>query len=174
VSRGDYSRIPPDLPGEYYIPAGGYGELGVRGAGEMLNYAKNLSYTHIVCASGTGTMLAGLTLAAPEKKVIGIAVLKHKDLGKEAGALINRDELEMIYDYHFGGYAKENDELISFMNEFFLETGIPTDFVYTGKLMYAVRQLIQKQFFPPGSKILTIHSGGLQGNKSLKKGRLVF
>lgn len=174
IKREDFGNMPELKPGEYYIPAGGYGEPGVTGAGEMLAYAEDHHYSHIVCASGTGTMLAGLTLAAPGKRVLGISVLKHKDLGREAGKLIGKKELEMIHDYHFGGYAKKNDELLAFMNEFYRNTGIPTDFVYTGKLMYAVKQLIQRQFFPPGSRILTIHSGGLQGNKSLKKGELVY
>jgi 1-aminocyclopropane-1-carboxylate deaminase len=174
VSREDFGNKPELKSGEYYVPAGGYGMPGAKGAGEMLAFAEDRHYSHVICASGTGTMLAGLTLAAPGKRVLGIAVLKHNDLGREAGKLIGEKELEMIHDYHFGGYAKKTDELLAFMNEFYRTTGIPTDFVYTGKLMYAVKQLIQKQFFPPGSRILTIHSGGLQGNKSLKKGELVY
>jgi 1-aminocyclopropane-1-carboxylate deaminase len=174
VSRGDYMKPISLPPGEYYIPAGGFGQLGTKGAGEMLDYAKDRHYSHIICASGTGTMLAGLTLAAPTKRVLGIAVLKHKDLSREAGKLLGKNELEMINDYHLGGYAKKTGDLLDFMNEFHRRTRIPTDFVYTGKLMYAIKQLIQKQFFPPGSKLLAIHSGGLQGNNSLKKGALVF
>jgi 1-aminocyclopropane-1-carboxylate deaminase/D-cysteine desulfhydrase-like pyridoxal-dependent ACC family enzyme len=60
------------------------------------------------------------------------------------------------------------------MNNFFLSTGLPTDFVYTGKLFYAILDMLQKDFFPPGSKILVIHSGGLQGNQSLPAGMLAF
>jgi 1-aminocyclopropane-1-carboxylate deaminase/D-cysteine desulfhydrase-like pyridoxal-dependent ACC family enzyme len=83
-------------------------------------------------------------------------------------------EINIIHDYHFGGYAKQSPELLLFMNEFYKTTGIPTDFVYTGKLMYAIHDLIQKNFFPPGSEILLIHSGGLQGNKSLPERTLMF
>jgi 1-aminocyclopropane-1-carboxylate deaminase len=174
VGRTDPIKPPVPEAGLYYIPAGGYGEPGAKGAGEMIHYAEGLPYTHILCASGTGTMLAGLTQAAPSTHVLGVAVLKHSLLGAEAGQLTGKPALEMIHDYHFGGYAKKNQELIDFMNEFYSATGIPTDFVYTGKLMYAIRQLIQKQFFPPQSRILAIHSGGLQGNKSLKKGQLLY
>jgi 1-aminocyclopropane-1-carboxylate deaminase/D-cysteine desulfhydrase-like pyridoxal-dependent ACC family enzyme len=78
------------------------------------------------------------------------------------------------FDFHFGGYAKKNEELISFMNEFYRVHSIPTDFVYTGKLMFAIRKLLESGYFPAGSRILSIHSGGLQGNKSLKKGTLVY
>ena len=58
----------------------------------------------------------------------------------------------IIHDYHFGGYAKKSTELFLFMNEFYKTTGIPTDFVYTGKLMFAIHDLVQKNFFPPGSE----------------------
>ena len=78
------------------------------------------------------------------------------------------------HDYHFGGYAKMQPDLIQFMNDFFAKTGIPTDFVYTGKLFYAVDKLAAKGYFPVGSNIVVIHSGGLQGNVSLKKGTLIF
>jgi 1-aminocyclopropane-1-carboxylate deaminase/D-cysteine desulfhydrase-like pyridoxal-dependent ACC family enzyme len=80
----------------------------------------------------------------------------------------------MFLNYHLGGYAKYDQTLIDFMNEFFRLTNIPTDFVYTGKLVFALFDLIKKDHFPPSSKILMIHSGGLQGNDSLQKGSLIF
>lgn len=174
VSRTEFTSQHDTRPGEYLIPAGGFGELGAKGAAGMLDYVDLRNYTHIFCATGTGTMLAGLTLGAPTKKVIGIAVLKHPTIGQETARLIDRENLDVIHDFHMGGYAKKTPDLIPFMNDFYLNTGIPTDFVYTAKLMYAIRQLIQNQYFPSGSRILAIHSGGLQGNKSLKNGELVF
>ena len=81
---------------------------------------------------------------------------------------------EINHQYHFGGYAKHNKTLIGFMNDWFSETGIPSDFVYTGKLFYALDDLIRKGFFLDGSQILAVHSGGLQGNRSLGKGTLIF
>ena len=79
-----------------------------------------------------------------------------------------------FYEYHFGGYAKYDAALIDFMNDFSGKRHIPTDFVYTGKLAYAIFDLIKNDHFPPASKILMIHSGGLQGNASLQKGSLIF
>jgi 1-aminocyclopropane-1-carboxylate deaminase len=79
-----------------------------------------------------------------------------------------------MHDYHFGGYAKHTKELIHFMNDWYRQTGVPSDFVYTGKLFFAVYQLLQQNYFAPGSTILVIHSGGLQGNRSLPKGTLIF
>lgn len=174
VSRSDYPSSADRYPGQYFIPAGGYGELGARGAGDMLQHARIETYTHILCAVGTGTMLAGLALTAGTQQVIGIPVLKHGQIGSEVAALAHRNNIALLHQFHHGGYAKTSSELLSFMNRFYEATGIPTDFVYTGKLMYAIAQLIQDQYFPPGSRILTIHSGGIQGNKSLKKGALAF
>jgi 1-aminocyclopropane-1-carboxylate deaminase/D-cysteine desulfhydrase-like pyridoxal-dependent ACC family enzyme len=79
-----------------------------------------------------------------------------------------------VADYHFGGYAKKTDELMSFMNSFYIENNIPLDFVYTAKMMFGVNDLVQKNYFPPGSNILCIHTGGLQGNQSLPEGTLIF
>ncbi len=81
---------------------------------------------------------------------------------------------KLICDYHFGGYAKFNAVLLDFMNDLFSSTGIPTDIVYTGKLAYAIFDMIKNNHFYPASKILIIHSGGLQGNASLQKGSLIF
>ena len=83
-------------------------------------------------------------------------------------------DIQLLYDYHFGGYAKNNAELFTFMNELYRQTGIPTDFVYTGKLFFAALDLVKKNHFPKDSKLLIIHSGGLQGNGSLVPGTLVF
>jgi 1-aminocyclopropane-1-carboxylate deaminase len=80
----------------------------------------------------------------------------------------------VLHGYHFGGYARHPPELIDFMNEFYRETTIPSDIVYTGRLFYALRDSIRRNFFPVSSRILVIHSGGLQGNGSLKPGTLEF
>jgi len=158
-----------EFPGHYMIPGGGAGKEGEKGAAEIFNYANGQNYTHIVCAVGTGTMFNGIKQAVSSPQtILGIVVLKGwKEEDKPANA-------EFILDYHFGGYAKHNAALIDFMNEFFTFTNIPTDFVYTGKLAYAIFDLIKKDQFPPGSEILMIHSGGLQGNASLQKGSLIF
>lgn len=168
-----------DYPDHYIIPEGGQSMLGVKGAAEILQTAPQ-HYTHILCAVGTGTTLAGLAQAAlPHQHVIGIAVLKVSDpldntLTTFTGAHAPLGQWEILFDYHFGGYAKKDQELIRFMNEFYLTESIPTDFVYTGKLLYAGYDLARKRYFPPGSTLLIIHSGGLQGNRSLPPGVLDF
>ncbi len=163
----------------YSINEGGAGELGKIGAEKILQYCNPTFYTHIIAAAGTGTTLAGLVASAlPAQKVVGISVFKNNvSLETEIRNLLPEflhHKLFLLHDYHFGGYAKKTVELIAFMNNWYMHTAIPTDFVFTGKLFYAVNDLIKKNYFPHGSYILVIHSGGLQGNLSLPGGMLFF
>ncbi len=186
ISREEYKQktVPSEYAGiikdAYLINEGGYGQIGAAGAATIGDYYEQEDYTHICCAVGTGTMMAGLIKAAPaQQTVVGISVLKNNvDIQKETGALLTEDEkkkkFSFIHDYHFGGYAKYTPGLIDFMNKFYTGNFIATDFVYTAKLMYGICDLIAKDFFPAGSRLLVIHSGGLQGNQSLKKGMLIF
>ena len=182
ICRDDYrqKKIPPTLqnPGYYFINEGGYGIKGAEGAAILLDHCDKKNYTHICCAAGSGTMMAGLIKGTlPIQQVIGISVLKNNmSLEKEVGSLLDDDQksFHIVHNYHFGGYAKHTKELIDFMNDWYRQTNIPSDFVYTGKLFYAVADLVKNNFFPAGSKLLLIHSGGLQGNASLIKGTLIF
>ena len=80
----------------------------------------------------------------------------------------------MLHDYHLGGYAKTTQFQFEFMNQLWQTEKIPTDIVYTSKLFMAVKQLINTNYFSPTAKVLVIHSGGLQGNRSLTAGTLLF
>lgn len=172
---------PPELQQEenFIIPQGGYGSPGVIGAAMIAGHIDpSRGYTHILCATGTGTMLAGLALSSrPQQIVTGISVMKNNfQLEEETRNLLpgGKNNFQLLHEYHSGGYAKYTPGLISFMNDFYRVTGIPTDIVYTGKLCYAAADLVQKKYFPEGSRLLLIHSGGLSGNASLKKGTLIF
>lgn len=163
----------------YIINEGGYGVKGRQGAESILDYCPRGRYTHIIAACGTGTTLAGLVAAAAlEQAVIGIPVLKnYTAMEAEINDLLPvelHSGYTLIHDYHFGGYAKHPPPLIDFMNRWYGQTGIPSDFVYTGKLFCAVDDLVHKGYFPSSSRILAVHSGGLQGNDSLPKGTLIF
>ncbi|HEY1019706.1 MAG TPA: pyridoxal-phosphate dependent enzyme [Sediminibacterium sp.] len=166
-------------PGVYWVREGGYGPLGAKGAGDILSSANTQTYTHIICAVGTGTMLAGLVQSAGiEQQLIGISVLKnHLGLEQEVKSLLNNSQqapFTILHNYHFGGYAKHPAELIRFMCETWEAEQLPTDIVYTSKLLYAVKELVSNQYFPAGSRLLVIHSGGIQGNNSLPPGLLPF
>lgn len=187
ISRMDYKSkiIPTEILQQYgeediyIINEGGYGKKGVEGAKDILQQIGSSSYTYIIDSVGTGTTIAGLIEGSEKNQtVIGISSLKNNySLQQEIENLVseqNKKRLLLIHDYHFGGYAKYSKQLIDFMNEWYQQTSIPSDFVYTGKLFFAVQDLVQKTYFPQGSKLLIIHSGGLQGNQSLPKGTLIF
>jgi len=186
ISREDYrNKIIPqqvfedfDTDEIYFINEGGYGEKGVAGAKEIFKLTDTSKYTHIIAAAGTGTTLAGLVESSqPHQKIIGISVLKNNfSLENEIKNLLseeNKSRFTLVHDYHFGGYAKYTIELIQFMNDWYHETAIPSDFVYTGKLFFAVNA-IMKNYFASENKLLIILSGGLQGNRSLANGTLIF
>jgi 1-aminocyclopropane-1-carboxylate deaminase len=185
IGRDEYRRKEEIIqekndPEIYWIMEGGYGILGAKGASDILQIADTDQYTHILCAVGTGTMMAGLVkTATPRQQVIGISVMKNNPgLLEKVSSLLNSDENEkrfsILHDYHFGGYAKHPPELIEFMKETWLAEQLPTDIVYTSKLLYAVKELVAGNYFPPGSRVLLVHSGGLQGNASLPPGTLSF
>jgi 1-aminocyclopropane-1-carboxylate deaminase len=187
LSREDYKRkmVPPEVylsfnKNEIYeINEGGYGRKGAEGAGDILRLFDTIAYTHIMAAVGTGTTLAGLVQASGDSQnILGISVLKNNfSLQQEIEHLLPKERhyrFSLLHEYHFGGYAKYSPQLLEFMNDWFRQTGIPSDFVYTGKLFFAVHDLLQKRYFPDKSKILVVHSGGLQGNLSLPKGTLIF
>ena len=161
------------------VPEGGFGVKGREGAKDILLQNPTAGYTHIITAVGTGTTLSGLVVAADAtQRVIGIPVLKNNGSVDTAIRQLLPPEkspaFELQWGYDFGGYARNTPELLRFMNEFYSRTSIPTDFVYTAKTLYAVFDLLKKGFFNRASKILFIHTGGLQGNRSLAKGTLIF
>jgi len=161
----------------YFIDEGGYGEVGAKGAATILNeHCKH--YTTIIAAVGTGTMLAGLINAAEaHQDIIGIPVLKNENTIEDEikALLINKAaSFSLLHNFHQGGYAKTNPALIAFMNQLWETEKIPSDIVYTGKLLFAVDSLLKENYFKEGSKILVIHSGGLQGNRSLPLGTLLY
>lgn len=178
ISRRDYKKkkFQTDRSNNYIIPQGGYGSLGAAGIA-TLQYEKQ-KFNWVCCSVGSGTMMAGIIKSKNKTAdIFGVSVLKNNyDLEQDVFRLLDdkSEPININHDYHFGGYAKYSDELIRFMNNFHQQTGIPTDFVYTAKLFYAINDLIGKEYFKKGSRILIIHCGGLQGNLSLPKGTLIF
>lgn len=162
----------------FFVDEGGRGVPGIRGAEEILQLAGKTEYTHIICAVGTGTMITGIINAATERQwVIGIPVLKLGQKNTVSDYILANTKSQnfvLEYDFHFGGYAKSSKELLHFINLFYFEQNIPLDFVYTGKLFFAVMKLAGSGYFPKASRILVVHSGGLQGNRSLPAGKLAF
>jgi 1-aminocyclopropane-1-carboxylate deaminase/D-cysteine desulfhydrase-like pyridoxal-dependent ACC family enzyme len=165
----------------YWVNEGGYGITGAKGAAEILSFATNKdSYSHILCAVGTGTMMAGIIRSSSlHQQIIGISAMKGNfALHERVNNLLDENSksktYKIMHDYHFGGYAKHPPELLHFMNETWSEHHLPTDMVYTAKTFYATRDMIVHNTIPKGSNVLLIHSGGLQGNRSLPDNTLLF
>ncbi len=179
LSREEYKNkeaIKETFSNVYWINEGGYGKLGAKGMEEIKPYIPDFkTYTHLICAVGTGTTLAGLVkMALPNQAVIGISILKNNfSIEKEVADLLSFEDKQKHYtiqhDYHFGGYAKYKPALIDFINETWQQHHLPLDFVYTAKAFFGLQDMIMnKQTIAAGSRVLFIHTGGLQGNLSLK------
>jgi 1-aminocyclopropane-1-carboxylate deaminase len=147
----------------YLVPEGGTNNLAVKGCEEILTEF-DAHFDFVCSAVGTGGTISGLINSAlPHQKVLGFPALKGDFLQNEIHKFVNNKNWELITDYHFGGYGKVTTEFIEWMNWFYAQTGIPLDPIYTGKMVFGVMDLIQRNYFPPKSKILMIHTGGLQG-----------
>ena len=177
VSRSDYRLLRQykgchDLPGlkpqQYWLPEGGAQTLALKGVAELVEEIDVL-YDILCAPCGTGATLAGIIDAVPDPvSVIGFAALKNAEfLQTDVESLLPRpcSNWQINQDYHFGGFAKTNAELMTFIADFEFKTGIPLEPVYTGKMMYALYDLIAKQTFKPGQRIIAVHTGGLQGKR---------
>ncbi|WP_303319114.1 pyridoxal-phosphate dependent enzyme [Flavivirga abyssicola] len=153
----------------YLIPEGGTNALAVKGCEEILTETDK-AFDYICCAVGTGGTISGLINCSKlSQQVLGFPALKGDFLQQDISKFVTKTNWDLITDYHFGGYAKINDELVAFINTFKELNKIPLDPVYTGKMMFGVFDLINKGYFKKGSKILAIHTGGLQGIKGMNR-----
>ncbi len=177
VSRSDYRLLRqyknhhdlPDLKsGQYWLPEGGAQPLALKGLAELVAEIA-IPYDTLCVPCGTGTTLAGIVDAAPEQvPVLGFAALKNAGfLTAEVEAMLShpRNNWQINLDYHFGGFAKNTAELSAFIEDFELKTTLPLEPVYTGKMIYAIYDLIKKHYFKPGQRIIAVHTGGLQGKR---------
>ena len=153
----------------HHLPEGGTNQLATRGTGEIIKELKAQlpqPISHICVSCGTGGTIAGIINESDtQTKVLGFPALKGDFFKKEIDDLLEapKENWSLILDYHFGGYAKWDKQLIQFINDFRYNHSISLDPIYTGKMMYGIFDLIEKDFFKPGSNITIIHTGGLQG-----------
>lgn len=179
VSRTEYrnlrnyknSDIFPDIEkGEYWLPEGGATDLALKGVAEIVSEI-NMPFDDICVPCGTGTTLAGVIASTSINRMVhGFSALKGASfLTKDVKNLLRNKQIKANWriqlDYHFGGFAKRNDELLLFMQDFVKQQDIELEPVYTGKMFYGLYDLIQQDYFEPGRKIIAIHTGGLQGNR---------
>lgn len=176
VSRSDYREKDTStfyerlksLFGDFYLlPEGGTNALAVKGCEEILTEV-DTEFDFVCSCVGTGGTVAGLINSAkPHQTVLGFPALKGDFLKQDILKFARNENWEFIPDYHFGGYAKVDERLIDFINTFKKETQIPLDPIYTGKMLFSILDKVKQGFFKPGTSILAIHSGGLQGIKGM-------
>lgn len=179
VNRADYRRkneaeyldeLKEKFPNSFIIPEGGTNSLAIQGTAEILEEGDG-KFSDIILSIGTGGTFCGILKSLQSnQKSLGISSLKGSFIHKEISELLERNQIQVNgtwqinTEYHFGGYAKYNQVLIDFIWEFYEAFGIVLDPIYTGKMMFGVWDLIKEDYFPRGSKLLAIHTGGLQGN----------
>ncbi len=174
VSRTDYrlknkpnfsNKLHNEFGCFYELPEGGTNLLAIKGCEEILK-PKDTDFDYICVAVGTGGTIAGIINSSKQNQnVLGFSALKGSFLKNDISVLCKqKNNWKLISDYHFGGYAKVSKDFIIFINKFKNETNIALDAVYTGKMMYGLADMIRKEYFNSGSKLLVIHTGGLQGN----------
>ncbi|MDB5136578.1 MAG: pyridoxal-phosphate dependent enzyme [Mucilaginibacter sp.] len=157
----------------FFIDEGGASALAAQGCSELIDELTE-NYDHIFCACGTGTTAAGIITGITQHGLTtqfhGIPVLKNGEfLKNDINNFLNEPaDYHLHTEYHFGGYGKATDELIHFIKQFVANTGMLIEPVYTGKMLYALYDLIAKNHFKPGSRILAIHTGGIWGLLGMK------
>lgn len=177
VSRSDYRRkkeadfiekLKREFGNFYLVPEGGTNQLAVKGCEEILQKEDEI-YDFICVASGTGGTISGIiNTAYPKQMVLGFPALKGDFLDAEIQQYITKKtNYKWINTFHFGGFAKINEELIRFINAFYVKYKIPLDPIYTAKMFYGIEELIKTNYFKKDTKILAIHTGGLQGIEAM-------
>ncbi|MGO4921351.1 1-aminocyclopropane-1-carboxylate deaminase/D-cysteine desulfhydrase [Maribacter spongiicola] len=185
ISRSDYREkeslefietLRNEFGAFYLVPEGGTNSLAIKGCEEIITEV-DVEFDVICSSVGTGGTVSGLINASfSHQNVLGFSALKGDFLKDEIEKMVNNTRWQLLTDYHFGGYAKTSEELILFINEFKEKTGIPLDPIYTGKMIFGLFDMLKRDTFAPRTKILAIHTGGLQGiagmNSVLKKKNL--
>lgn len=153
----------------YLVPEGGTNDLAVKGCEEILSETDK-DFNVICCPVGTGGTVSGIINSSHEQHyILGFSALRGDFLKDEVNQRVKKNNWEIIIDYHFGGYAKVDRTLIDFINDFKTNYKVLLDPIYTGKMMYGIFDRIEKGEFPKNTRILAIHTGGLQGISGINK-----
>jgi 1-aminocyclopropane-1-carboxylate deaminase len=163
-----WQELPGIEPNQYWLPEGGSSPLALKGVAESA-IEIDIPYDTLCVPCGTGTTLAGLINAVPDSITLyGFSALKTGDfLINDINKLLPTPKVNwhLISDYNFGGFAKLNHILEEFIMQFEEQTLISLEPIYTAKMMYGIIDLAKKGFFKPGSRIIALHTGGLQGKR---------
>ena len=161
----DYlGKLNQQFPEHFIIPEGGTNPLAIQGCKEILNAQELQNYDVICCAVGTGGTISGIIEASSEhQSILGFSALKGDFLQSDVQQWTAKKNWKITDVYCCGGYAKTTPELLQFMQSFEVEHHLPLEQIYTAKMMMGLFDLIEQNYFSQDTRILVIHSGGLQG-----------
>ena len=149
----------------FIIPEGGTNDLAVQGCQEILSQSDLQNYDVICCAVGTGGTISGLIeRSSLHQHVLGFSALKGDFLKQDIMQWTKKQNWSLTDAYCCGGYAKTSPELLAFIQNFEEQHAVPLEPIYTGKMMFGLFDLIKNNYFSAGTRILAIHSGGLQAD----------
>ncbi|ENW02443.1 1-aminocyclopropane-1-carboxylate deaminase/D-cysteine desulfhydrase [Acinetobacter beijerinckii] len=173
VSRAEYrlrheieylQQLNQRYPNTLIIPEGGTNQLAIQGTKEILSADDRENYDVICCAVGTGGTIAGIIeSSADQQHILGFSALKGDFLKHDIQQWTNKTNWSLTDAYCCGGYAKTNSELLQFVQQFEQQYAVPLEQIYTAKMMMGLFDLIKQGHFPVNTRILAIHTGGLQG-----------
>ena len=161
-------------PGLHPVPEGGGGMAGALGCGVLVEQARRqlsemgwADYDAWWLAAGTGTTLAGLALAeAGAHPVYGaMAVPDDHGVAQNVQAIVTGGYT--LLDASRGGFARVDPRLLEFIDTTEQACAVPLEPLYTGKALLALKQEIEAGRFAPGTRLIFVHTGGLQGRRGL-------
>ena len=161
-----------NFPNFFQIPDGGSNAEGYKGCKEIAHHIPN-DYNFVVCDCGTGVTSSSILSVLPNnQKLIVFSVLKGASYLKDEilsfeNNRFKKEQFVFNDDFHFGGFGIYNESILNFIKQFYREFNIKLEQVYSAKMLYGLLELIKQNYFPKSSKILVIHSGGIQGAKHL-------
>jgi 1-aminocyclopropane-1-carboxylate deaminase/D-cysteine desulfhydrase-like pyridoxal-dependent ACC family enzyme len=160
-------------PDSFIIPEGGSNQLALKGCAEIVDEVEDQLGAvpdNWFVAGGTGATAAGIIQGLRGRSYLNVvSVLKGDFLSKDIRKYLVRSggketlNWSVLQDYHFGGYARYTSDLVHFINRIKTIYQLPLDPIYTGKMFYACLEMIRGAQIPADSKILCMHTGGLQG-----------
>ncbi len=158
------ANLKQQYPNYYIIPEGGTNDLAIQGCKEILTEPNKHNFDLICCAVGTGGTITGIIESSAEhQKILGFSALKGDFLTQEVQTKTQKNNWQITDEFCCGGYAKTTPELLAFMQNFEAKFGIELEQVYTAKMLFGLSQMIQQKRIEPSTRILAIHTGGLQG-----------
>jgi len=157
------------------VPEGGSNALALVGVAELISELRQQSpFDYLLLPVASGGTFAGIIEADQQQhQLLGIAVLRQAEyLNESIRSLLSAtaqrfQNWQLLTEFHAGGYAKFNPEHIQQMLAFKQLTNLPIEPIYSGKMVLALLALINQGHFPAHSRIMLLHTGGLQGLRGL-------